>query len=291
MRATLFRQEAIDFNRATLVGDALAARKLSFRLLTGFALAAVVALAALVWWGEYTRKAHVTGYLAPSAGVIKVYAGQAGTLVEKHVSEGQKVRRGDTLFVVSTEQGSRDTPEAKATAIATIRKRQANLEREYETQTSIDRLQQRATRERLVGMDAELGQLRSTVTAQQQRVAGAERALSRYESLAAQRFLADAQVEQKREELLEQRARLHELLRAQAALERDINSLRREMESADLKGANERSKIERDKAQLAQELTEHESRRTLVLTATADGIATAVLGEHGQTVGAQSVLL
>jgi len=291
MRATLFRQEAIDFNRATLVGDALAARRLSFRLLTVFALASVVALAALVWWGEYTRKAHVTGYLAPSAGVIKVYAGQAGTLVEKHVSEGQKVRRGDTLFVVSTEQGSRDTPEAKATAIATIRKRQANLEREYETQTSIDRLQQRATRERLVGMDAELGQLRSTVTAQQQRVAGAERALSRYESLAAQRFLADVQVEQKREELLEQRARLHELLRAQAALERDINSLRRELESADLKGANERSKIERDKAQLAQELTEHESRRTLVLTATADGIATAVLGEHGQTVGAQSVLL
>jgi len=291
MRATLFRQEAVDFNRATLVGDALAARKLSFRLLTGFALAAVVALAALVWWGEYTRKAHVAGYLAPSAGVIKVYAGQAGALVEKHVSEGQKVQRGDMLFVVSTEQGSRATPEAKATAIATIRQRQANLEREYETQASIDRLQQRAMRERLVGMDAELGQLRSTATTQQQRVAGAERALARYESLAAQRFLADAQVEQKREELLEQRARLHELLRAQAALERDINSLRRELESADLKAANERSKIERDKAQLAQELTEHESRRTLVVTAPADGIATAVLGERGQTVGAQSVLL
>jgi len=147
MRATLFRQEAVDFNRATLVGDALAARRLSFRLLTGFALAAVVALAALVWWGEYTRKAHVTGYLAPSAGVIKVYAGQAGALVEKHISEGQKVQRGDMLFVVSTEQGSRATPEAKATAIATIRQRQANLEREYETQASIDRLQQRATRE------------------------------------------------------------------------------------------------------------------------------------------------
>ena len=36
MRDTLFRQEAVDFNRTTLIGDALAARRLSFRLLTGF---------------------------------------------------------------------------------------------------------------------------------------------------------------------------------------------------------------------------------------------------------------
>ena len=40
------------------------------------------------FWGQYTRKEHVTGYLAPTQGLIKVFTPQAGTVLEKRVSEG-----------------------------------------------------------------------------------------------------------------------------------------------------------------------------------------------------------
>ena len=291
MRSTLFRQEALEATRTTIVGEALRGHRLPFVLLTAGSVVAALAIVAFISWGQYTRKAHVTGYLAPSAGLIKVLALQPGTLIEKHVREGQRVARGDVLYVVSTEMGSREAPQAKAIAIGTIRQRQAGLDREAVTQSGIDRIQVQSMRERITGMEAELGQLRATIQAQQQRVQSADRAIKRYEDLAAQRFVAEAQVEQKREDLLEQRARLHESLRAQVALERDIGSLRRDVATAEMKAANERSKVDREKAQLAQELTEYESRRTGVVTAPAEGVVTAVLGELGQAVNPQSLLL
>jgi membrane fusion protein len=291
MRPTLFRQEAIDATRATLVGRVLAAHRLPFAVLS--AMAAGITIAIVCWgvWGQYTRKAHVSGYLAPTAGVIKVYAGQAGTLIEKQVQEGQKVARGDTLFVLSTERGSPETPASQTAAIEAIRQRQAALTREVESQAGIARLQVAGTQQRLRRMEAERRELQSAEANQRQRVESAERAFARYESLGAQRFLPEAQVEQKRDELLDQRGRLSEILRDQASLERELESLRQDLASAELRATHERSKLDREKAQLSQELTEHQSRRTIVITAPADGIATAVLADRGQATGAQTLLL
>jgi len=291
MRPTLFRQEAIDFNQATLVGHVLAARRLPFSVMTAFSVAMALAILCLATWGEYTRKVHVSGYLAPTAGLIKVNAGQAGTLIEKRVKEGQTVRRGDTLFVVSAERGSPETPASQTAAIESIKQRQAGLNQEYETQASIARMQVTGTQERLRGMETERRQLQSTAANQLQRVESAERAFTRYEALGTQRFVPEAQVEQKRDELLDQRARLSEIQRAQVVLDRDISSHRQELASADLRAVNERLRFEREHAQLTQELTEHELRRAVVITAPIDGIVTAVLGDRGQTASAQTLLL
>jgi membrane fusion protein len=53
----------------------------------------VIALAviAFAFWGEYTREAHVVGYLAPTKGVIKVYPPSAAAIVTRQVKEGQRV--------------------------------------------------------------------------------------------------------------------------------------------------------------------------------------------------------
>jgi membrane fusion protein len=245
----------------------------------------------LACWGEYTRKAHVSGYLAPAAGVIKVIAGQAGTLVDKRVKEGQTVARGDTLFVLSTERGSPETPAAQTAAIAALRQRQDALEREADAQAGIARMQVAGTQERLRRMDVERRELQAAATNQRQRMDGAEHAVARFEALRAQGFVPEAQVEQKRDELLQQRGRLSEILRDAAALEREIDTLRRDLASADLRAANDRSRLDRERAMLAQELGERQSRRTVVVTAPADGVATAVLADRGQATNEQTVLL
>src|SRR5262249_35922812 len=123
MRRALFRQEALDFHREKILGDVVLVRPLSISLLTSVAV-----LIALTVWGFFsrvksTRKAHDTGYLEPNKGVIKVYAPQAGTLIEKHVTEGQPIKQGAILFVVSSERSSPETPEAQATAMAQLQRR------------------------------------------------------------------------------------------------------------------------------------------------------------------------
>jgi membrane fusion protein len=291
MRRALFRQEALDFHRDKLLGDVVLVRPLSVSLLTSAAVCIALTVVGFACWGKYTRKAHVTGYLEPNKGLIKVYAPQAGTLIEKHVTEGQAVKQGDILFVVSSERSSRETPEAQATAMAQLRRRRESLQEELAKQGHIDRLQVSIVQDRVRSMDAELVHLTAELRLQEQRVASAADMAQRYRVLVAKNLAPEIQAQQKREELLDQQSKLHSLQRSRLALEADMQALRRELASSALKAKNQRAAIERNISALEQELTEYESRRQVVIVAPSDGVVTTILGVQGQNITTSMPLL
>jgi membrane fusion protein len=291
MRRALFRQEALDFHREKLLGDVVLVRPLSVSLLTGAAVCIALAVIGFAWWGEYTRKAHVVGYLEPNKGVIKVYAPQAGTLIEKHVVEGQAVQQGAVLFVVSSERSSREATETQATAIAQLRRRRESLQEELAKQGHIDRIQVATAQERVRGMDAELAHLAAELQLQEQHVASAAGTVERYRLLVAKGLAAEMQAQQKREELLDQQSRFHSLQRSRLTLEREMDTLKRERTSNDLKAKNQRAAIERNISALEQELTEYESRRQVVIVAPSNGVVTTILNVQGQNITPSTPLL
>ena len=291
MRSTLFRPEALDFSREKSLGDVLLLRPMSFSVLTFFSVAMALSVLLFMAYAEYTRKAHVVGYLTPNKGLIKIYAPQTGTLIEKHVKEGQVVAQGETLFVLSTESSSRDNVETQASAIEKLHERRRSLGVELGKQSTIDAIQTQATRERIRSMEGELGQVHTEMNIQQQRIASAQETLSRYQTLMSQQFISRASTQQKNEELLEQKGRLQALARTRTALQRDIASLRHEVTTAELRATNQHAAIERDIATLEQQLTEHEARRTILITAPMRGTVTAILADQGQSAHAQAALL
>jgi membrane fusion protein len=291
MGATLFRQEVLEVNRERLFGHVLAAGPLSLRFLTATACALAICIIAFACWGQYTSTVHVSGYLAPRGGLIRIYANQTGTLVEQHVTEGQHVRQGDTLFVLSTEEGSLQTPLTQAAAIETIEQRLESLRRDIGRQHLIDEMQTQGIRERMRDTEAELGVLRAEITTQEQRVASAERTTRRYEDLLPQHYVSEAQAQQKRDELLEQQTRLQEFHRTRTSLQRDLDVLSRDLATSPLKSTNEREAAEREAAALQQQLTEYQARRTILITAPSDGVATAILAARGQRTSPQMLLL
>lgn len=291
MTSILFRQEALEFQRQRSLGEVVVVRPLSFRLLT--ALAALIAMAVIgfAFWGEYTRKTHVQGYLAPSMGLIKVYASEAGTLIEKHVTEGQPVKRGDTLFVLSTERSSRLTPEAQAAAIDQLRQRRDSLKEERTKQRRIDEIESENLRVRIRDTQAELAQIKVEMAIQEQRAASAHETARRYRDLSAKKFVPELEAWKKREELLDQQGKLQALQRSRLDLQGELNSLRLELASNELKAENQEAAIEREISTKEQELTEYESRRNIVITAPSDGIVTTILATGGQNANAASPLL
>jgi membrane fusion protein len=82
-----------------------------------------------------------------------------------------------------------------------------------------------------------------------------------------------------------------ELRRARTQLERDIKSHRQELATTEISARQRLSEIEREALALAQERAEYQSRRSVVITAPADGTVTAISGEVGQTVTDRSSLL
>lgn len=291
MRSTLFRQEAIDSHRDRQLGDVQLARPVALSVLT--TLGALVALGVVLFgfFAEYTRKVHVAGYLAPTHGLAKVAAPQAGTLVEMRVEEGRRVSRGDALCVLSTERSSPEAREAQAAAIAQLRERRASLAGELDRHAALSRLTQQELAQRARDVGAELAQLQAAIATQQARLASSRATLERHEELARQRFISEAQLAQQREQVLEQQARLQALERSGTALARDRASLDVALAAHQPRTASERAAVERQISALDQELTEYEARRTLVITAPADGVVTTILAERGQSVSASSPLL
>jgi membrane fusion protein len=112
---SLFRQEALEFQRQRHTGEIVLVRPVSFSLLTAIAVAIALATIGFAFWGEYTRKAHVQGYLAPSRGLIKVYPPEAGTLIEKEVldpictEQGYAIIRVLSLSPASLDEKTRST--------------------------------------------------------------------------------------------------------------------------------------------------------------------------------------
>jgi membrane fusion protein len=290
-RSKLFRQEAIDARRISLVGESLAAHPVSYPRLTAISVAIVLALVLFACFGELSRKAQVRGYLAPSAGLIKVYAPHPGTLVERRVSESQVVRRGDALFVVSPEGASTQIAETQATAIAQLEQRLKNLEAERADQQKLATVQASSLREALLSQERELRELDDSIALQQERAASAGRIARRHAELLERHFVSQIDADQKYAESLEQQARLQELRRGRTQLERDIKAHRQELATTEITARQRLSEIERETLALAQERAEYQSRRSIVITAPADGTVTAIAGEIGQTVTERTSLL
>jgi len=100
MTRPLFRSESQVARANAWLGRVILTRPLSFAILTIGALAFAIALAAFFFLGEYTRKARVTGVLAPEQGVVRIIAQQSGIVESLHAIEGRTVRKDSVLVVV-----------------------------------------------------------------------------------------------------------------------------------------------------------------------------------------------
>lgn len=279
----LFRLEVLEAQGTRALGNVLIAQPLSTLALTFVAVVLAVGLLGLGYWGQYTRKTHVTGYLVPTAGEVKVFSRDVGTILEARVTEGQKVAKGDVLYVVSLERQSSEGVETQAVAMTELRQRRSSLESDLQGQRTLADVERRSLMQRITAMEGELSRLTSEIDVQKQRVATTEKTLERYRDLQAKGLTSAELFDQKTNEVLDQQGRLHELERSHISMSRDIEVLRTQIKSLQIKAASERSAIGRGVSQLDQELAEYGSRRTFVVTAPAAGTATAVLAHVGQT--------
>jgi membrane fusion protein len=290
-RPLLFRAEAVAHQQDKLGGTVLMAKQPTVNLLVWLVAAFALVLAAFAGGGQYTRKEHVRGYLAPTLGLMKVYTPQAGTVLEQRVTEGQPVRRGDVLLVISSERATASTTESQAAMLAELRQRRDSLRGELLKQGEIDGLGAQGLADRVKNLRSEIAEAQEQLALQRARVASAERTVKRHQELIAAHFVAEATLQQKQEDLIEQRQQLAQTQRSITSLTRELHEAHVELATAGLKRSNNAAAIERQISELEQQLTEGDARRSVVLTAPADGTVTTILAERGQAATPSTPLL
>ena len=116
---SLFRHEVVDFQEIERqFGRAILLQPISLKVITWFLASFVALMLALLFIGQYSRKATVSGYLIPSSGTAKIFALQRGTITKVHVTEGQEVREQQPLLTIDTTQISATGEDVNAAILA-----------------------------------------------------------------------------------------------------------------------------------------------------------------------------
>lgn len=155
MTSPLFRHEALEHQRDRLFGEALIIWPVTLKILAAGAVLTAAAFISFAAWGEYTRKAHVTGYLVPSKGFVKVYAREVATITERRVKEGEVIKKGDVLFLLSLDRGGISGVGAGQVAVAETRRRQEALLQEKGKLADIGRSQVDQLQKRIAALSDE----------------------------------------------------------------------------------------------------------------------------------------
>jgi membrane fusion protein len=291
MPSPLFRKEALDHQRERLFGEALVIWPVALKILLVGALIAGASLVIFAIFGEYTRKARVTGFLVPSAGFVKVYAREVATLTERRVNEGDLVKKGDVLFVLSLDRSSALGLPTGQVAMDETRRRRDALQQEKLKLAAIGRSQTEQLEKRLASLGDESIKIDREIDLQRQRVETYRKTTERLKQLQADNFISANQLQQQTGLQLEQEVLLSSLERNKLSLTREIASAKQQLPEIQLRSLNDVSLVDRQLSSLTQDLAEVDARRSLLVIAPSAGIVTALQAEPGQVVNPTIPLL
>jgi membrane fusion protein len=275
----------MEARQAQWLGTIRIGRPLSFTVVTIAALALAAALIAFACWGEMTRKVAVHGVLLPKGGLIHVSAQQAGVVAELLVQERDDLAAGQPIARIRIERITQNGDAATLAAQA-LAARRASLAAEQRLTEQNLRQRQASMAQRLQSLQAEERQAQGELETVQLPVQLARKSSARVEGLAANGFVAAAQVQQRQEELLDLQLRERNAERNLQSLRRDLQAGRADKRAVDTQAQTTLVQLDRAMASLDQEATENDSRSTVLISAPSAGRISALPVNAGQAVQA-----
>lgn len=286
----LFRQEAVDFANMRQYGEIILANYAGHRILVLFFCLIVVAVISFFIFFTTARKEDTSGVLLPSEGLIRIRPEQVGIVTQVRVTEGQQVKTGDVLFVLSNERNIGTRQSAESTVSTLLQSRRDSYRDELLKAGRQSSQRVLAAQKRAAALLEEAARLDSQITLQSSRVALVTQAFQRFKDLYKTNYISAAQLEEKEGELLDQRQRLAELERLKGISQRDYASAEADYRDLQYQAQRDGAALKRNELAIQQDLAESEARREIQVTAPTAGTVAAITVEVGKAVSADSTM-
>jgi membrane fusion protein len=288
-RPQLFRQEAIDAQREKFLGEATIARPVPFWVFTALAAGTAVLLIAVALWGQYTRRERVEGYLALDTGAARVLSPDSGRLIDLLIKEGDEVKAGDEMARISLDRTTGSGASTSQAVAEEMQARRAILEKEQSQWRELGTQQLEQSRRRVKDLDNELTQIDREMKLQEVRIKSARDQLDKYHGLAGEKkFVSDALVKQKQDEVTDQEIKLQTLRRQRSQVERDLASAKMEAPAIELRSRAQVEQVSRQISELKEGMANVEARRENVIRAPMAGVVTNIAVNRGQSIAADA---
>ena len=283
---SLFRAEALRHRQGEWLGTLQLSRPLPLAWITAGVVACVLALGLFLSWGQASRRVQVSGTLIPAGGLVRIVPPQVARVQRLAVQEGQQVAAGQLLMTLAVgDPRLAGAPQGQLQQTFDARL-QSLADTEQQTRR-VAEAEQQSLAQRIDALQRELQQLAQQIQFHQQRLALAEQAQARLESLAGQQFVSTAQVQAKQEEVMGLRADGAALLRQRAALARDLASLQAQARELPAQTAQQLQSLARQRDEIRETATRADpaaADRVLPVTAPMAGTVTAIYAGAGQAV-------
>lgn len=287
---SLFRQQVVQHITVRQYGTVVLTRPVGHTVLTCIFVTLILLLVAFFALCDTTRKAPIQGMLMPTTGVIRIFSNQIGVIKEIRVKEGQYIRKGEILFVVSSERNFPDQRSTEVLISQFLTQRRDSFHTELQQAKVQARQRRAALQQRAQDLQKEIRRLDTQALMQQQRITLSEQTVARFAQLKATNYISAAQLQEREADLLDQRQRLLEIERIRSVTQRDLVSTDAEEQDIAVQALRDENALRRNATTLEQDLTENEARREVPVRARQSGTITAIAANLGQTVGTATSL-
>src|ERR1700730_4342474 len=277
------------------MGGAVLLRPLSFTFLTAFACASAAVLFGFLFLGEYTKRVQVNGVLVPDSGLVALVGPQSGEIVERRAVEGQAVKTGDVLFVITSESFSdlnapRSIFGTNAAILETLERRKTSLNKEFGEAEQLNLQKHEQVNQKIADLQDQIGRLDKQIEIQNGRVSVAQTKYGLFLKLGEKAEVSPLAVLQNKDELLERQETTLTLERERFALKGELVAARGEAKQLVTQGRLGETQLEQQFAEMDQQRVVAQTKQRILIRAPRNGTVTAMLAEPGQTVNGRTLL-
>ena len=276
MDGSLFRPQAVEFQRTRFWAGTTAAPPPKSWWLAGFLAAVVVTAIVFLACGTYARKETVYGYVTPIGGVAKIVPPARGLVATVDVMEGDVVTPGQRLLAVRSERQVLQGWNVDAAVLNRLTRKRDALAERLDLERRNAELQQRTLAEAVDGLGNEIKSLAESLTEQRERCRIAGEQLEAIRSTTKQGITSQTEFKRRQDDLLAKQQVETDLRRQINAKAVEFRDKQRALETLKAKTADNLAQIQTVLADAEANLAEAQAKLGYVLTAPIQGRVTAV---------------
>lgn len=290
-RNELFRQEVFHAQGRSIFGGVLIPASRYINVLVMATIAIILSVVLFITFGQFTRKAQLTGVVMPSSGLIKVAPKFPGYVTELLVKEGDNVKAGAPLYRISGEYYDHQG----GGFLAALR---LNLQTQYLMLTSQEQQEQQeislqlsTTKQRIAELELQIKSALQRLRLSEYQVNLSAEILLKYRKLITGNYVSDMELRQKEVDysslqidLENNRQSLLQYQTAQASATNDLERIK-------LQGERRATEVNRQLHTIRQQQLEVSGQEKFTLTSPVDGIVATILVREGQIVRPQEPAL
>ena len=291
MTDKLFREKALQNQRAQVYGQVLLSTPFSYKILTTIATILALLIVALLLFGQYARKERVTGQLIPDQGVVKVYATAMGIIKNSLIKEGQNVQAGDILFIINTEKYTNNNEKLNDEIKNELLKQQANIKTKIKTEKIFNATEQLNNSNRIKSLKQEIINLEQQIGTQKKLLQISRKQVEEHQDFFNRKLVLTAEVENKQVVYLQTKTALETIQRTLINKKNELSDAQRRTELIPHEKDNKLLDLKNRQSQISQQLTEIQGSQAYIIRAPRSGIVTSVQLDQGQQVRSNDLLL